>query len=177
MFLTRGEIHQEPLWKLWFQHLAGLVPVSALRVSLHLRGVELAWKGTPSQGEGLIHAALFPDSAARLHPAQLTRLARVQQCCLFTICLVAQIHDGCAADQISFLQKVCGPAAGGNVIQQQHLFNVYVHVGANEVNFTGTPLNVPQIWHDAASAPCEEAMCLHVPCLRGAALGLISFSL
>ena len=33
MFLTRGEIHQEPLWALWFQHLAGLVPVSALRVS------------------------------------------------------------------------------------------------------------------------------------------------
>ena len=33
MFLTRGEIHQEPLWGLWFQHLAGLVPVSALRVS------------------------------------------------------------------------------------------------------------------------------------------------
>ncbi|CAL5228886.1 g12101 [Coccomyxa viridis] len=80
MFLTRGEIHQEPLWKLWFQHLAGMVPVSALR-----------------------------------------------------------IHDGCAADQIGFLQKVCGPAARGNVIQQQHLFNVYVHVGANEVNFTGFP--------------------------------------
>ena len=35
MFLTRGEIHQEPLWALWFQHLAGLVPVSALRVSQH----------------------------------------------------------------------------------------------------------------------------------------------
>ena len=34
MFLTRGEIHQEPLWELWFKHLAGLVPVSALRVSL-----------------------------------------------------------------------------------------------------------------------------------------------
>lgn len=33
MFLTRGEIHQEPLWELWFKHLAGLVPVSALRVS------------------------------------------------------------------------------------------------------------------------------------------------
>lgn len=51
--------------------------------------------------------------------------------------LIAQIHDGCTADQIKFLQSVCGAAAGGNVIQQQHLFNVYVHVGANEVNFTG----------------------------------------
>ena len=46
---------------------------------------------------------------------------------------------------MKFLQSVCGPAAGGNVIQQQHLFNVYVHVGANEVNFTGNLANVPQI--------------------------------
>ena len=42
MFLTRGEIHQEPLWKLWFQHLAGMVPVSALRVSFYIYALELA---------------------------------------------------------------------------------------------------------------------------------------
>ena len=41
MFLTRGEIHQEPLWKLWFQHLSGLVPVSALRVSGHIESLSI----------------------------------------------------------------------------------------------------------------------------------------
>ena len=69
------------------------------------------------------------------------------ECSVFkvTLSLNAQIHDGCAADQIGFLQKVCGPAARGNVIQQQHLFNVYVHVGANEVNFTGNLLVEPHM--------------------------------
>ena len=38
------EIHQEPLWALWFQHLAGLVPVSALRVSQHANVTTNAWR-------------------------------------------------------------------------------------------------------------------------------------
>ena len=32
MFLTRGDLHQEPVWDLWFRHAKGLVPVSALKV-------------------------------------------------------------------------------------------------------------------------------------------------
>lgn len=80
MFLTRGDLHQEPVWDLWFRHAEGLVPVSALKV------------------------------------------------------------HGCSTTFISHLRGVCGHAAGDGPIQRQHLFNVYVHVGANEVNFTGVSL-------------------------------------
>ncbi|KAK9907312.1 hypothetical protein WJX75_001278 [Coccomyxa subellipsoidea] len=77
MFLTRGDLHQEPVWDLWFRHAEGLVPISALKV------------------------------------------------------------HGCGTAFVSHLRSVCGHAAGDGPIQRQHLFNVYVHVGANEVNFKG----------------------------------------
>jgi hypothetical protein len=32
MFLTRGDLHHEPVWNLWFRHAEGLLPVSALKV-------------------------------------------------------------------------------------------------------------------------------------------------
>jgi hypothetical protein len=84
MFLTRGELPQEPVWALWFKRAEGLLPLSALRV------------------------------------------------------------DGCSAAALARLHGSCGAAAAPakRPIQRQHLFNVYVHVGTNEVNFTGaaTPL-------------------------------------
>lgn len=85
MFLTRGELHQEPVWDLWFRHAEGLIPVSALKV------------------------------------------------------------HGCGPTFLSHLREVCGHAAGDGPIQRQHLFNVYVHVGANEVNFTGAHALPPLI--------------------------------
>ena len=44
---------------------------------------------------------------------------------------------------MTHLQDICGAASGSNIIQQQHLFSVYVHVGANEVNFTGQNCRIP----------------------------------
>ena len=76
----------------------------------------------------------------------------------FKACVNVQIHDGCTADKISGLQSMCGPAAGANVIQQQHLFNVYIHVGANEANFTGSLHRMPDTLQSLAGhhliAPC-----------------------
>ena len=49
---------------------------------------------------------------------------------------------GCSAGALGRLRGACG-AAGGPVnspIRRQHLFNVYIHVGANDANFTGAGL-------------------------------------
>ena len=103
MFLTRGDLHQEPVWDLWFRHAEGLVPISALKV------------------------------------------------------------HGCGTTFVSHLRGVCGHAAGDGPIQRQHLFNVYVHVGANEVDFKGAtlpPCLSPFLPHMKAAHCCHMATLL-----------------
>ena len=80
MFLTRGELPQEPVWALWFARAGGLLPLSALK-----------------------------------------------------------LDGGCSVASLARLRGVCGSAAApsSRPIQRQHLFNVYIHVGTNEANFTG----------------------------------------
>ncbi len=79
MFLTRGVLHHEAAWALWFAAARGLVPAAAVRAR------------------------------------------------------------GCAPPQLAALRGACGAAAGPRLLQQQHLFSVYVHVGANDAEFAGKP--------------------------------------
>lgn len=79
MFLTRGVLHHEAAWALWFAHARGLLPRTLIRA----RGCE---------------------------PALLQALA-----------------------------AACGAAASPRLLQQQHLFSVYVHIGANDAEFAGAP--------------------------------------
>ena len=44
----------------------------------------------------------------------------------------------CEPGLLEHLRHSCGVQAGASVLQQQHLFSVYVHVGSNEKDFTGT---------------------------------------
>ena len=78
MFLTRGEIHQEPLWKLWFQHLAGMVPVSALRVSPYLLEPELALEGRAMPNTGAHECSTVSLSRQHVTSAQLIWRSQVQ---------------------------------------------------------------------------------------------------
>jgi hypothetical protein len=79
MFLTRGVLHHEAAWALWFAHARGLVPAAAVRAR------------------------------------------------------------GCAPPLLAAMRGACGAAAGPRLLQQQHLFSVYVHVGANDAEFAGAP--------------------------------------
>ena len=79
MFLTRGVLHHEAAWALWFAHARGLLPKTLIRA----RGCE----------PGLLQA----------------------------------------------LAAACGAAASPRLLQQQHLFSVYVHIGANDAEFVGAP--------------------------------------
>jgi hypothetical protein len=38
---------------------------------------------------------------------------------------------GCEPGLLEHLRHVCGTRAGSTLLQQQHLFSIYVHVGAN----------------------------------------------
>ncbi len=43
----------------------------------------------------------------------------------------------CEAGLLDHLKHSCGAKSGAGLLQQQHLFSVYAHVGANEVNWKG----------------------------------------
>lgn len=43
----------------------------------------------------------------------------------------------CEPGLLEHLQHSCGAKSGAHVLQQQHLFSIYIHVGANEVNWKG----------------------------------------
>ena len=45
----------------------------------------------------------------------------------------------CEPGLLEHLGHSCGASAGGGALQQQHLFSVFVHVGANEEAFSGVP--------------------------------------
>ena len=77
MFLTRGVLHHEAAWALWFAHARGLLPAALLRAR------------------------------------------------------------GCEPRLLASLASACGAAASPRLLQQQHLFSVYVHVGANDAKFQG----------------------------------------
>lgn len=79
MFLTRGVLHHEAAWALWFAHARGLLPAALLRAR------------------------------------------------------------GCEPRLLAALAGACGAAASPRLLQQQHLFSVYVHVGANDAGFPGAP--------------------------------------
>ena len=104
MFLTRGIIYHEAIWRLWFSDAAGLLPVAAL-------------------------------SAANCEPGLLEHL-----------------------------RHSCGTKAGESVLQQQHLYSVYVHVGANEKDFTGEWLALSARGH---ARPVLSAGC--AACIGGTA--------
>lgn len=44
---------------------------------------------------------------------------------------------GCDPGLLEHLRHSCGAKAGARLLQQQHLFSVYAHVGANEASWTG----------------------------------------
>ena len=48
-----------------------------------------------------------------------------------------------SAALLDHLKRSCGVRAGTGVLQQQHLFNVYIHVGSNEQEFQGADV-IPQ---------------------------------
>ena len=43
----------------------------------------------------------------------------------------------CERGLLEHLGHSCGCQAGAGVLQQQHLFSIFVHVGANEEGFSG----------------------------------------
>ena len=43
----------------------------------------------------------------------------------------------CEPGLLEHLGHSCGARAGGGALQQQHLFSIFVHVGANEEGFSG----------------------------------------
>ena len=43
----------------------------------------------------------------------------------------------CEPGLLEHLRHSCGGQPGASVLQRQHLFSVYVHVGANEKGFSG----------------------------------------
>ena len=46
----------------------------------------------------------------------------------------------CEPGLLEHLGHSCGARAGGGALQQQHLFSVFVHVGANEEGFSGAQI-------------------------------------
>lgn len=100
MFLTRGVIYHEAVWRLWFSDAAGLLPMAAL-------------------------------SAANCEPGLLEHL-----------------------------RHSCGTKAGESMLQQQHLYSVYVHVGANEKDFTGEWPALGARGHARAVLPTGCAACI-----------------
>lgn len=100
MFLTRGVIYHEAVWRLWFSDAAGLLPVAAL-------------------------------SAANCEPGLLEHL-----------------------------RHSCGTKAGESVLRQQHLYSVYVHVGANEKDFTGEWSDLSACGHARAVLSTGCAACI-----------------
>ena len=94
MFLTRGVLHHEAAWALWFAHARGLLPKTLIRA----RGCE----------PGLLQA----------------------------------------------LAAACGAAASPRLLQQQHLFSVYVHVGANDAEFVGAPAP----FHNLSQKRCKQRL-------------------
>ncbi len=81
MFLTKGALHHEASWRLWFQHAAGLIPRTLL---------------TP-------------------------------EACNATSGNVTSGCGGCLEGKLEAARQLCGPRTGRGVLQQQHLFNVYIH--------------------------------------------------
>lgn len=47
----------------------------------------------------------------------------------------------CEPGLLEHLRHSCGAQAGKSVLQQQHLYSVYVHVGANEKSFNGARMS------------------------------------
>lgn len=43
----------------------------------------------------------------------------------------------CEPGLLEHLKHSCGAKSGAPVLQQQHLFSVYIHVGANELGWSG----------------------------------------
>ena len=81
--------------------------------------------------------------------------------------LAALSAANCEPGLLDLLRHSCGKQAGSTILQQQHLFSVYVHVGANEKSFTGVCV---------AAAWVHESVLACTSCTRKISILHLSFS-
>lgn len=73
----------------------------------------------------------------------------------------------CEPGLLELLRHSCGKQAGITILQQQHLYSVYVHVGANEKSFTGVCMAAS--WVNRSVLACTS-------CTRKISILYLSFS-
>ena len=123
MFLTRGYVQHHDTWKLWFEDVQGMLPLSAMQV-----------------------LCLYTPFSIALCEHLCTQSLGVCAGSDWSECGQAA---GCTAETISTAGHSCGMSGGPKLLHQQHLFSVVTHVGAAE-DFSGEGLDAlmakPYAW-------------------------------
>jgi hypothetical protein len=138
LFLVKGPMHHEELWRQWFQTAAGQLPVQALSTALCSSDSSKGSSGEGDQAAGgeqqrlqvlqacRACAGSIPGSSPGVVPSPEARQAA--------------LANGSSLGSSSSSSSSSGSSRGWPVLDQQLLFDVQVH---SQPNFTGYPPGSP----------------------------------
>jgi hypothetical protein len=172
LFLVKGPIHHETMWRLWFQTAAGLLPVQSVMAALCNRGNGSSSSSSPtsgrlqrqaldacsSSGGAPAAATLESQPSPSQEPAAEARQVWPGQGAAAAIRALltrsAQTSELTAASRrVLFSGHTQGSLPSGDVLGQQLLFDVYVHP---HPSFEGVVVS----WHAVVLPACLPACLL-----------------